>query len=290
MATFTGGPGNDNILGTPDNDTIDGGPGNDTITGGAGSDTLTGGTGADTFIDTAAGLNGDTITDFLPGDRIQITDLSLANANIHLVGNTITYGSGATAGVINIGNGIGAGRFVIRALGNTGGVEIRFQQPAHNDFNGDGHSDVLWRGDDGTLTDWLGGANGTFSGNWDNFNNNPGTSWHVVGTGDFNGDGSTDLLLRNDTGTVNEWLGQSNGGFVANPNGSNGVPTSWHVVGIGDYNGDSIDDVLWQNSDGTLTDWLGGANGAFTGNWDNFHNNPGTTWHIQDPFVHDPFA
>jgi hypothetical protein len=222
---------------------------------------------------------------------IVFSDATLAGFSFSLSGHTLTF----TGGSLALSNLPFGSIFASAAAG--GGVQLALQSAItpvpharDNDFNGDGHSDVLWRGDDGTLTDWLGGANGTFSGNWDNFNNNPGTSWHVVGTGDFNGDGSTDLLLRNDTGTVNEWLGQSNGGFVANPNGSNGVPTSWHVVGIGDYNGDSIDDVLWQNSDGTLTDWLGGANGAFTGNWDNFHNNPGTTWHIQDPFVHDPFA
>jgi hypothetical protein len=30
------------------------------------------------------------------------------------------------------------------------------------DFNGDGRDDVLWRNDNGTLTDWLGQANGSF--------------------------------------------------------------------------------------------------------------------------------
>ena len=40
-----------------------------------GIDTLTGGDDVDRFRDTAAGLNGDRITDFLPGDRIQIMDL-----------------------------------------------------------------------------------------------------------------------------------------------------------------------------------------------------------------------
>ena len=43
-------------------------------------DTLTGGANADTFADTAAGLNGDTITDLQAGDSIVITDASLAVA------------------------------------------------------------------------------------------------------------------------------------------------------------------------------------------------------------------
>ena len=59
-------------------DIIDGGLGNDTIAGNGGVDTLTGGTGNDTFRDTAAGLNGDTITDFGVGDQIVFTDATLA--------------------------------------------------------------------------------------------------------------------------------------------------------------------------------------------------------------------
>jgi hypothetical protein len=30
--------------------------------------------------------------------------------------------------------------------------------------------------------------------------------WHVVGTGDFNGDGLTDILWRNDDGSITDWL------------------------------------------------------------------------------------
>ena len=41
-----------------------GNAGDDIVTGGSGTDSLSGGAGNDTFIDTKAGLNGDTITDF----------------------------------------------------------------------------------------------------------------------------------------------------------------------------------------------------------------------------------
>ena len=213
--TILGLGGNDTLSGGGGNDTIDGGSGNDIISGGPGTDTLTGGTGADTFVDTAAGLNGDTITDFSPGDRIQITDVPVASANIQLIGNTITYGSGMTAGSITIGNGIEGGRFVLRAIGTTG-TEIRFQQDAHNDFSGDGRSDLLWLNNVGTVSDWLGQMNGGFVGNSAHDINNVPSSWHVVGTGDFNGDGRVDILWRNDDGTVSDWLGQSNGSFVGN--------------------------------------------------------------------------
>src|SRR5918993_3827130 len=86
--------GNDQLTGNAGNDTIDGGSGDDVLTGGSGLDILTGGTGVDRFRDTGAGLNGDRITDLLPGDRIQLTDLTIQNANIGVTGSTITYNGG----------------------------------------------------------------------------------------------------------------------------------------------------------------------------------------------------
>ena len=34
---------------------------------------------------------------------------------------------------------------------------------------------------------------------------NPGTSWHVIGSGDFNGDGYSDILWQNTNGAVAIW-------------------------------------------------------------------------------------
>ena len=131
--------GNDQLTGNAGNDTIIGGSGDDILTGGSGIDTLTGGDDVDRFRDTAAGFNGDTITDFLPGDRIQITDLNLATANVSVVGSTIIYNGGS----VTVDN-LGPGRLVVRAV-QSGGIEIRLQPAPRNDFDGDGRSDLLLR-------------------------------------------------------------------------------------------------------------------------------------------------
>jgi hypothetical protein len=149
------------------------------------------------------------------------------------------------------------------------------------DFNGDGRSDVLWRNDSGRVTDWLGQANSGLSGNFANADANAGTDWHIVGTGDFNGDGRDDILWRNDNGDITNWLGQVNGGFVSNfGNAFYHVDNSWHVAGTGDFNGDGRDDILWRSNSGEVTDWLGQASSGFVSNFANADANAGTDWHI----------
>ena len=47
----------------------------------------------------------------------------------------------------------------------------------------------MLQNNDGTVTDWLGQSDGSFAGNAGTYINNLATGWHIVGTGDFNGDG-----------------------------------------------------------------------------------------------------
>jgi hypothetical protein len=141
------------------------------------------------------------------------------------------------------------------------------------DFNGDGLLDVIWRRDDGAFTEWLGVVNpqvshlGQFASNDAHAWHDIPTSWHVVGTGDFNGDGRHDVIWRRDDGAFTEWLGQADGGFVSNDaNAWWFVPTSWKVDGTGDFDGDGRCDVIWRNDNGTFTTWLGQADGGFVSN------------------------
>ena len=73
---------------------------------------------------------------------------------------------------------------------------------------------------------------------------NPGPTWHAVGTGDFNGDGHSDILWQNDDGTVAIW--ELNGTSVIGTAIVGNPGPSWHVVGTGDYNGDGFSDIRFR--------------------------------------------
>lgn len=155
-----------------------------------------------------------------------------------------------------------------------------------NDFNGDGKSDILWRNDTGLLTDWLGTVDGSFTDNSANaLNGAADTNWITLGSGDFNGDGRTDILWRNlNTGAITDWLGNANGSFTDNAahalNGS--AATSWQINGVGDFNGDGRSDIIFRDIEtGYLTEWLGTASGGFIDNAAVAGNgNADTSWHL----------
>lgn len=74
--------------------------------------------------------------------------------------------------------------------------------------------------------------------------------------GDFNGDGTPDLLFAHNTGTLYSWFMDGarmiGGAYIA----PGTVPNGWQVVGIDDFNTDGKSDVIIQNqSTGQLTLW-----------------------------------
>jgi len=77
------------------------------------------------------------------------------------------------------------------------------------DFNHDGNSDILWRNTSGVLNECLmNGSTITSSGaiTSGGLPVTPDASWHIVEVGDFNGDSNADILWRNDSGAMAEWL------------------------------------------------------------------------------------
>ncbi|MEP7005168.1 MAG: FG-GAP-like repeat-containing protein [Sphingomonas bacterium] len=280
---LVGNGGDDQLEGNAGSDTLNGGVGTDTVSGGAGIDLLTGGAGNDLFLDTKSGLNGDTIADLAVGDRIVISDAALSGFSFALSGSTLTYSGGS----LTLTGGMPGGYHLEAAAYGGGGVQLSLTanvvavSRAAGDFNGDGRSDIVWRSDSGAFSDWLAKANGGFTANDGAAFQNIPTSWKVAGTGDFNGDGRSDLLWRSDGGQISDWLGRVDGGFTNNDaNAFSSVSTSWHVVGAGDFNGDGRDDLVWRSDAGHFSDWLGQANGGFANNDANAFSSIPTNWHV----------
>ena len=67
----------------------------------------------------------------------------------------------------------------------------------------------------------------------------------LAATHDFNGDGKSDILWRNTSGTVAAWL--MNGGAVAQSAALATLPANFSVVGQHDFNGDGKADILWRD-------------------------------------------
>ena len=166
-------------------------------------------------------------------------------------------------------------------VGWTPGKE--WQVKGTGDFNADGKSDILLQNSvDGSCYVWgMDGLNLKPDGygyiGW-----TPGKEWQVKGTGDFNADGKSDILLQNSTnGDCYVW--ETNGpnaalvgyGYVGWSPGK-----EWVVKATGDYNGDGKSDILLQNSVyGSCYVWeLDGLNPLSSGSYGYVGWTPGTDW------------
>src|SRR5262249_58403442 len=66
---------------------------------------------------------------------------------------------------------------------------------------------------------------------------NPGNQWHAIGTGDFNGDGMSDVLFQNNDGTPLVWT--MNGTSVVSTATYPNPGSSWVLKDDGPISGDS---------------------------------------------------
>ena len=147
-----------------------------------------------------------------------------------------------------------------RALSPSNVADTNWIVRAAGDMNGDGLADIIWQHQvTGNLAVWfmdgyrlLGGQFLTPDNVWD-------VNWHIVGTGDINGDGRTDLVWHHQTtGQIGAWLMNGSAMVQGQFFSPESMPdTNWKVGAIADLNGDRHPDVVWQNRpDGRLSVWF----------------------------------
>jgi hypothetical protein len=133
------------------------------------------------------------------------------------------------------------------------------------DFNGDGKDDILWESNAGTANVWT--MNGTQLVSAAPVENaqgglaQMGSEWHMVTTGDFDGDGKDDVLWENNSGDLTIWgLNGSSLSALYNNIGQNGggvaqMGSEWHVAGVGNFNGDKTADLVWADTSNNVQIW-----------------------------------
>ena len=205
--------------------------------------------GSTNFTATSDGGTGILITNG-PGTNTGISDVFWRNSNDGTLAHWTLNGAQITSSQqVTLG-------------GNAVAPDASWNVAGVGDFNGDGKADLLWRSTNGSLIDWtMNGAQVTSAQNATLGGTpvTPDASWNVAGLGDFNGDGKSDILWRNNNGALVDWT-MNGSQITASQNvtlgGSSVAPdTSWNVAGFGDFNGDGKTDILWRNTNGTLVDW-----------------------------------
>ena len=221
------------------------------------------------------------VADFNGDGRLDLASHSNAGINADLTDHT----TGRLGIDFGTGGGLFASQLITYATPQTDGFI------AAGDFDGDGHPDLAFAGNnmetkfgglpapeptDYALNVFLNAGDGTFGApvvyanpNWLQFAN--------IATGDFNGDGHVDIAELTSTtttdGGVTVYFNQGDGSFaspvalVAN--------STWSTYGIAvaDFNGDGIDDVATttvmnvnEANEATVIDvFLGASNGSFIG-------------------------
>ena len=243
VITVTGTASANAIVGTPYKDKLYGLDGNDTLTGGLGNDTLDGGTGVDTAVFT--------------GNYSAYTVTRTSDTALTVVGE----GTDKLTNIERL-------QFADRTI-TIGAVK--------DDTNRDGKSDILWQPTSGGAVkiSAMNGATITSTGDVASY---PGSSWTLIGSGDFNGDGRADLLWQNTSGQAKVWL--LNGTSIQAGSGDVGINmgSDWKVIGSGDFDANGKSDILWQNtSTGQAQVWFMDGTSVLSGSGV-LSPNLGTSW------------
>jgi hypothetical protein len=155
------------------------------------------------------------------------------------------------------------------------------------DLNGDGRADLIWqhRGE-GWISAWLMNGVTVLSGILLTPSQVPDTEWWIVGSADFDRNGSRDLVWHHQgDGRIAIWF--MNGttlidGTLTNP--AQVPDLTWKIRAVGDLNGDGYPDFIWQNTaDGRISAWLMRGLNLIDGTLLSPSVVPDTNWQVVGP-------
>jgi Ca2+-binding RTX toxin-like protein len=265
IENLTGSGFDDRLFGDAGANVLDGGNGNDILQGNAGNDTIIGGAGTDVAYFhgneweyssvSLTNVNGTTgvATPVLDGDDT-LTGVERLKflapdhvSDINDDGFGDLFYQRATDGKVQFITSDGTAAAPITPVGGTFGAA--WSAIATGVFNADVNRNsalLLQDTTTGNLEIWKGTGN---SATVTPLTSSPGLGWVAIDTGDFNGDGASDVLLQNGTNTEIMFLSGDalTTGTVLSTQAVT-TPAGFTAVSGGDFNGDGRSDILWQNT------------------------------------------
>ncbi|EJN11689.1 Matrixin [Bradyrhizobium sp. YR681] len=281
------GGGDDYLRGEVGNDILAGGVGTDMLTGGVDNDffVFNPGDGFDTITDFVAGAHTDdridltafhtdlahalgqaaqiganTVFSFANGDTLTLQNVTKANLNLDdFVGvpnkAVNDFNGDARSDMLLINNTahtvyqwqMNGTQMSANLLVGTINGAAGWDYIGNADFNGDGRADMLFiNSSTHGIAEWQMDGNNIVAGPQIGIYNAAG-GWAYTGTGDFNGDGKSDLLFLNAT-TKGVAIWQIDGAQITAAPQIGIAAAGWAYTSTGDFNGDGKTDLLFSNA------------------------------------------
>jgi hypothetical protein len=139
-------------------------------------------------------------------------------------------------------------------------ADTNWKIAARADMNRDGWPDLVWQHQtSGLISTWLMSGTRMMAGILLTPDRVADVNWKIVGAGDFNGDGHSDLVWHHQlSGMVSVWIMNGTAltaGVVLTP--ATVADLNWKVAGVGDLNYDGRPDLVWQHQvSGMVSTWL----------------------------------